>query len=109
MDGGAKRPLKAAALDREPGAAATADVGAAARQALLGVRQHATLAKDHTPQIGLCRERATADAAPAWSGYEVAPGSSASSAATAATVGSSSGAISSVGWFASAWWESRPQ
>lgn len=123
--GGAEGPLEAAALERDPRAAATADVRATARTALRGVGLDATVDDDHAPQIGLCRQRATAHAATPRSGYEDASGSaadaSASSAGTSTGAGvalaavagtsspssstrgsSSAGAISSVGWWASA-------
>ena len=93
MHAGAKGAGERAALERQLGARAAADVRAATRPALLGVGLEAAVDEDDALQVGLVALRAAAHAAAPSSGYE----------------GASASASSSVGWWASAWWESRPQ
>ena len=126
MDCRPKRAGEATALERRLGAGAVADVGAAAGSPLRGIGLHTPIGDDDAPQVGLRRLRATAHAAPRGDGYEDASTSSASSSGTSTgavaasapasattdapgSSASASGVISSVGWSASAWWESRPQ
>ena len=128
MHVGAKRARESAALERQLRAVATADVRAATGPALRRVGLDAAACHDEALQVGLRRVRPTAHAAPPGHRYEEASTSSASSdgtstgatalagsasaSATTVAIGSSasaSGVISSVGWLASAWWESRPQ
>ncbi len=122
---GAKRAGERAALERRLRALATAEVRAAAGAPLRGIGFDAAFGDHETVKVGLRRRPATAHAAPLGNSYDGASASSASSAGTStgATMpsapasavsdgtgpSSASGAISSVGWPASAWWESRPQ
>ena len=125
----AKRSCEAAALERLFGACGTAEIRATTGTPLGGVGLDPAPGQDEAVQVGLRRMLATTHAAPPGDRYEDASPSDAASASSSGTstgavtapapasamtdaagsAASASGAISSVGWSASAWWESRPQ
>ena len=98
LDGATKGARETAAPRCALGAVAIADVRAAPGTALRGVRFDHVAGKDDTQQVGLRRPLAAADAAPLRDAYEVPPRPAWPAETTL-----------SVGWLASAWWESRPQ
>lgn len=130
MDGRPEGAVKAPAGERALAAGAVAHVRAAAGLAGGGIGDDAPGDEDEAMQLGLGPDGAAGHAATLRRGYEAtspsgsaasgagsSPSSSGTStgAATASGISASAaddaaeGTTSSVGWWASAWWLSRPQ